>query len=775
MSKESSGNSEATGTISAAAELELLAQSTAVFGGRWVAPVAMLVVALTLALNVIPYWIPTPDSALYLSLGRSLARGEGYRVGGIPHTLVLPGFPLILAAVFRTLGENYLVMNLVQALFGMGCVLLTVALFRRWLGLRAAVLLAVLFGMTESLVRWSSRILTDAPHLFFVLLALLLIQEMGRRAHRASRLALALLVGPTMLIAGVLRLNGFLLIPVALAVLFRPREGGLKLGEKIVTVLVWSALIALPLLSWYRYVSHVPADMRNTYLGYATFMQGPGHLLRYTVETVCELPEQLTEALLRNHLTLVPNLLVVVVVGVGLVRLVRHGGWHVVLFVLLQLGLFATQEFSRRYLLVVLPFLVAGFVVGAAYLTAVVGRRRAPGRPSRAAVRGVVLVMLVLNLLPILKWTVEVHRRPFYEKYRGGRWREEVVLAEWMRRNTRARDIFWTGRPIILSYLSDRKVRGPGTPCAVRARELVPPAEVLRRNLRYWSPRYVVLDAREKEFRERVVGLIRQDDSGVRRVDIPGLKRLELLELPVFPVRVGAGPSQQRQLLCDQSQEKGDEAHHDGEHGADADASARQHVRHAPDDSGEDTDDRHRNEDPHRVEQHQDVQDGHDRLEGGAGGHGALARGSPTDLYRRLQHPQSLVEKDQRDDVAEGHGVGTQVETRFRHLGAVDLHPGIDVINGHRHQEFREAAEQPLAEPAVGRRRLLVFPAAHHHVGVFADDHLVQPVHVLETVLSVRVDRHDELRLGGRHPGLHRRTIPPIEFVVQRHQTAFLR
>ncbi len=548
MTSESSGSSETTGAIPAAAELELLHQLTGIFHRRWVGVVAVLVVALTLALNVIPHWIPTPDSALYLSLGRSLARGEGYQVDGIPHTLVLPGFPLILAAVFRTLGENFLVMNLVQALFGMGCVLLTIALLRRWLGLRLAVLLAVLLGMTESLVRWSSRILTDIPHLFFVLLGLLLIQEMGRRATRASRLTLALLVGPTMLIAGVLRLNGFLLVPVALAVLFRSRGNRLKPGEKIVAVLVWLTVIALPLVWWYLYVSAVPAEMRNTYLGYATFMQGPTYLLRYTAATVCQLPEQLTEALLRNHIILPLNVLVVLVVGVGLARLARHGGWHLVLFALLQFGLFATQEFSRRYLLVVLPFIVVGFVVGAAYLTVLLGRRRTPGRGGRAAVLVVILVVLALNLAPIVKWTVQVHRGPFYEKYRGGRWREEVVLADWMRKNTHPRDIFWTGRPIILSYLSDRKVRGPGTPCAVRAHDLVPPVEVLRRNLAHWKPRYVILDAREKPFRELVMGLIREDDSRARRVGIPGLERLEVWKWghSTFSGAASAGETAQR-------------------------------------------------------------------------------------------------------------------------------------------------------------------------------------------------------------------------------------
>ncbi|HUW58534.1 MAG TPA: hypothetical protein VMZ92_18000, partial [Planctomycetota bacterium] len=109
------GPAEKTGTIAAevqAPEIELLDAAAGVFRRRWVCLAAMLVVALTLGLNVIPHWIPTPDSALYLSLARSLVRGEGYQADGIPHTLVLPGYPVMLAAIFRVAGEDFLVVNL---------------------------------------------------------------------------------------------------------------------------------------------------------------------------------------------------------------------------------------------------------------------------------------------------------------------------------------------------------------------------------------------------------------------------------------------------------------------------------------------------------------------------------------------------------------------------------------------------------------------------------------------------------------------------------------
>ncbi|HUW56095.1 MAG TPA: glycosyltransferase family 39 protein, partial [Planctomycetota bacterium] len=474
-----------------------------------------------------------------LSLARSLVRGEGYQADGIPHTLVLPGYPVMLAAIFRVAGEDFLVVNLVQAAFGMGCVLLTAVVLRRWVGTSAAVMLAALAGLTETLVRWSSRVLTDVPHLFFCLLALLLIQEMSRRAGRASRLTLACLVGLVVLVAGMLRLNGLLLLPVAAVALLRPRGNRLTLGEKCIALAVWTAAVGAPFVLWLRHVTSVPPELRNTYLAWAGLDTGPVGLLTNTLATLATLPAQLAETLFRNDLTLVPNVVVVLIAAAGLVLLARRGAWALVLFTVLQVGLFSTQEFQRRYLLVVLPGVVAGFVVGAAWLASLARRSlgtlgiNAPaGHAARLAVVMIVLVVLVLNLVPVVKWTVEAHGRPFYETWRGGRWHEERVLSAWMREHTVADEVFWTERPRVIAFLADRKVMGPGTPCEARTVEPLPPREAIRRNLLHWQPRYVFLDDRERAYSERVLEAVTEAWPAFRRVDVPGLSGLTVLELP---------------------------------------------------------------------------------------------------------------------------------------------------------------------------------------------------------------------------------------------------
>src|SRR5256885_16682902 len=45
-------------------------------------------------------WRLEPDSALYLSIGRNLAEGQGYTFHGTPHRLAYPGLPLIIPGIF---------------------------------------------------------------------------------------------------------------------------------------------------------------------------------------------------------------------------------------------------------------------------------------------------------------------------------------------------------------------------------------------------------------------------------------------------------------------------------------------------------------------------------------------------------------------------------------------------------------------------------------------------------------------------------------------------
>ena len=53
-------------------------------------------------------WRIEPDSALYLSIARNLAEGQGYTYHGQPHNLVYPGLPYLLAGTLKVFGTETL-------------------------------------------------------------------------------------------------------------------------------------------------------------------------------------------------------------------------------------------------------------------------------------------------------------------------------------------------------------------------------------------------------------------------------------------------------------------------------------------------------------------------------------------------------------------------------------------------------------------------------------------------------------------------------------------
>ena len=496
--------------------------------------VGLLVIVGVLLANVTSYWLPSPDSGLYLDLGRSLAAGKGYQVDGIPHTLGFPGLPLILAAVFATVGENYLVMNFLVTLMGIGCVLLTIVLLRRWLGTRLAVVVALLTGLTETVVRYSARILTDIPHLFFSLLSLVLIEEMWIQKSGRRRVLMAVLVGGSVTAACMLRPNGLVLIPVALLALFWRRYSLLTLREKIIALLIWLAAIGGPLLLWQLHIHSVDAAQRRTYVESSALVGGIPRLLTHMMNNFDQLPSQLAETLARNHLGMVLNVVLLLVVMLGLLRLARQGAWHLVLYTVLGTGLLFLHCFQRRYLLAMLPFAFAGVLLGVARLFSFAQRLHPDSRNWRRAATITLVVLMagfpLVNAFPIAKLTHQKYLRPFYEHYDDGHWNDEVVLGQWMRAHTKPDSVFWAYDTSVLSYLSQRTLRGPATPYGGMKPTACRHPEELLENLNHWQPQYIILDRTSSRHR-MVEKMIKADQLDLDRQPVDGLKNLRLYRI----------------------------------------------------------------------------------------------------------------------------------------------------------------------------------------------------------------------------------------------------
>lgn len=122
-------------------------------------------------------WRVAPDSALAMSLGRSLSEGAGFVYHGRPHKWVEPGLPWAVAASFRAFGpESYPPLAVFVLACGVSALALAYQFFRHQVGRPGAVLLTALLAVTETFYRYCYQIVTDMP--FFVgLVAALLAYE----------------------------------------------------------------------------------------------------------------------------------------------------------------------------------------------------------------------------------------------------------------------------------------------------------------------------------------------------------------------------------------------------------------------------------------------------------------------------------------------------------------------------------------------------------------------------------------------------------------------
>jgi len=148
-------------------------------------PLILFAVAVLYACTWSARWEVKGDSAQYLLLSESLARGEGYSVGGLPHTYFPPGFPALLAGL-RLLGVTEVVwLNLVMIVLHLLALWCGYLLLRRMTTPQNALLALVLAACSYPVFKGGAAILSDAP---FALLILFGLYGYRRACDDGSRL-----------------------------------------------------------------------------------------------------------------------------------------------------------------------------------------------------------------------------------------------------------------------------------------------------------------------------------------------------------------------------------------------------------------------------------------------------------------------------------------------------------------------------------------------------------------------------------------------------------
>ena len=348
---------------------------------------SLIVGAAIYALGVAAHWSPGPDSALYLSLGRNVAAGNGYVTNGQTNTDVAPGLPWLYAAVFRLAGENYLAFNALAAALAFGALVVCYHLFRQINSPRMALTVVVCCAGSSFYYKYANRLLTDLPFCLLAWASLLWLRRVlaGRRlwiVPAALAAILALLV----------RIPGILFLAAAFIglLLDRPPEvekrtlrtgkwmigiGGPLLACAIVGGLFWASRQLLP-------------DQQTLYVR-SQLSISVVDLWRINIPLA---PAAAARSLLDQNAVEVFFLVVIPLAVVGASSLWRRGQRLGAILPWLFLALLCTIGLRPRYFLPAQPFLMYQLLVG----LMVVVRTLLPRASAKAALTASIVFVIVI-------------------------------------------------------------------------------------------------------------------------------------------------------------------------------------------------------------------------------------------------------------------------------------------------------------------------------------------------------------------------------------------
>lgn len=377
------------------------------------------------------------DDAHYVVLAEALADGHGMRLVSYPEAppewAFPPGWPLMLAPVAALFPARYDALKLLSLACWLGSIPLVHRLSAGRLAPPWRWLLTLLVALHPALVQTAGMVMSEAPYLFFSLLALVLFERWSERDGREERqerpglrTGLLLAAAAAAAWAQLVRTVGIALSPAFVAAPLlrrRWRDAALAAGAL--------AACLLPQLAWSLARR---GDLLSAGYRFHIFTGSPldklGHMAANAREYAVILPDllvplfgpRLAPALAGAGLGWVPAALraaLLAGVAIGFALLLRRPRALELYAVAYSGAVLAfwnpvLESAQERYLLPLLPFLYLCLLRAGAALTGALARRRpgsaAPGRgPAWPARAGVALASPLLLLLAVRNLQDVVH------------------------------------------------------------------------------------------------------------------------------------------------------------------------------------------------------------------------------------------------------------------------------------------------------------------------------------------------------------------------------
>ena len=410
-------------------------------------------------------WRLEPDSALYLTLGRNVARGDGFTYQDIPHRLAFPGLPRLFAGVFMLFHSDKTLPPLVlMLLIGFGTLALTYRLFFLYADRPTAVLLTFGVGISRLFYRYCFELLSDMPFLLGVMAFLVGFEAVFYRSDpdnpdQPAKVAWydwCFLIGG-FFIAVVMRPTMWALcIAAFLALAWAAIRGPHRTRPLIVCGIMSSAV-----LLFYLKIRHIDNSSLGQYE--ESFNSHFSHFGALIHTMFVEYAPRLFEATLSQALfgtRLGPGLNTVagiVILALSVSLLWIRPLWGLWVGMTVAVVLVAIKPLDR-YFLEVLPLLVFAWWNGLRWL-----ERHFQGKWTSTVFITLFLLGATTNLLRVSEFILEQRRLPFLDYYKEGRFASIDKVTKMLKHRVQPDE--WVIAPPkiarILTFLTDRHIVEP--------------------------------------------------------------------------------------------------------------------------------------------------------------------------------------------------------------------------------------------------------------------------------------------------------------------------
>ncbi len=408
-------------------------------------------------------WRIQPDAALYLSLGRNLAEGKGYTYLGEPHRLAYPGWPMVIAGVFKLFGsQSLLAVNAMTTVIALLTVGMVYRLFLLHNGRPTAVVVSVGVALTKAFYCYGFELWAD---MLFALAAMAFLagyegiltanQQVGPGPWKLRRR----LVDSTLLISGLLlalvtRPTGWpLMLALACALPIDALRGRIRWPSVALLFAIAGIAAAFMLLGAAEYWRNYGLDMLNRLSD--SQGTGIGKSILHNLESL--LTWAASDVLFQVRLGDVVNSLLGIIVlslGLGLFRYRSLWGFW---FVLLLGTILISQTTLDRYFLPVLPLLVFAW-----WALLVRLNKKLPIRWSNLAFLGLLGFGMLMNFTKVCGIIAQQHTRPFLQHFDQGRFETTPEFSRQLMLHTGPDAVVLMGAPYgrVTAFLSRRNVKG---------------------------------------------------------------------------------------------------------------------------------------------------------------------------------------------------------------------------------------------------------------------------------------------------------------------------